>query len=376
MKIPLIRADLPPFDAVKDSLQEILENGKVTNFGKYVTQFEQETAAYLGTQTATVSSGTMALLFTLQAMGLQPGQKVIVPSFSFMATAQAVFYAGGTPVFAEVGEDLNISSEDLQGLLRRHPDTAMVVGVHLYGLPCRVQRIQQVVEEVQKKLGRPIPVVYDAAHAFGAAIGNQRVGAFGAAEVFSLSVTKALVCVEGGLVSSKDAQLIQRIRKMRNYGVEENYNAHWPGLNGKMSEFHAIVGIHNLRNLDSVLETRARKAAYYARQIEMKTSFRTLHVPKEVTHTFKDLTILVPAALKGKRDRIMQSLSEQEVETRAYFYPPIHEQKFFSRFADRALPVTEDLSRRVITLPFFTSITEEQMDTVAEALQKAERSLA
>ncbi len=374
-KIPLIKPDLPAFRDVEGPFREALENGRITNFGKYVAQFEEEAGKYLGTHVATVSSGTQGLIFTLQSFGLQKSQKVILPSFSFVATAQAILYAGGIPLFAEIEGDLTMSPSDLEVLLAKHGDVTAVLPVHTYGLPCRVGEIQSVVEHARKKRGHLIHLFYDAAHAFGSSLGGKRIGTFWEAEVFSLSVTKALVCVEGGLVSSSDPKLIHRIRKMRNYGIEENYNAHWPGMNGKMSEFHAIVGLKNLERLPEILSARAKKAAFYKRQIEEKTPFRTIPVPSNVTHTFKDFTIVVPPEMKGRRDAIIQFLADRGIETRAYFYPPIHEQKFFRRFATRPLPLTEDLSRRVITLPFFTRISEPEMEEVAVALQEAERSL-
>lgn len=375
-RIPLIKPDLPAFDALQKPFREILASGRITNFGKYVTQFEEEAGAYLGTDVVTISSGTMGLLFTLQALGLEPGQKVILPSFTFMATAQAVLYGGGVPVFAEIEDDLTLSLSDLEALLARHENVAVVLPVHTYGLPCHVDEIQHVVDEAAQRRSRPIAVLYDAAHAFGSALNGRRVGSFGNAEVFSLSVTKVVVSVEGGMVSSQDRELIQRVRKMRNYGIEANYDAHWPGLNGKMSEFHAIIGLHNLRRLDALLAERERKARYYLDQIRERTSFQTLPWPENVIHTFKDFTVLVPEALASQRDAIMAFLKERGIETRAYFYPPVHEQRFFRRFADRPLPRTEVLSRRVITLPFYTTITKAEMDYVVDALAAAERTLA
>lgn len=377
MKIPLIQPDLPSFEAIQGSFREALESGQVTNFGTYVSQFEEKAAAYLGSHVATVSSGTMGLILTLQALGIERGQKVIVPSFSFMATAQAVLYAGGVPIFGEIGENFTLSTDDLEKLLKVHPDVFAVVPVHMYGLPCDVEALEEVVRKADRKSSRPVRLLYDAAHAFGSSVKGRRVGSFGDSEVFSLSVTKALVCVEGGLISSRDPELIQRIRRMRNYGIESNYEAHRPGLNGKMSEFHAIIGIHNLVRLDEILRVRAQKAAFYAGHIEGKTRFRVAMPRSEgITHTFKDFTIVVPKELKQKRDAVIRFLAERGVETRAYFCPPIHEQQFFRQFADRALPVTEDLARRVITLPFFTSISEDQMNTVAHCLQEAERMFA
>src|SRR5438874_12405179 len=126
MHIPLIKPDLPALDDIKEPLEEILANGRITNFGKYVTQFEEETSAYLGAPTVAVSSGTIGLLFTLGAIGLKPGEKVVLPSFTFMATAQAVLYAGGIPLFTDIGPDLNISAIVLEPILQQTHEVGIV----------------------------------------------------------------------------------------------------------------------------------------------------------------------------------------------------------------------------------------------------------
>ena len=178
------------------------------------------------------------------------------------------------------------------------------------------------------------------------------------------------------MVSSRSPDLIKRIQKMRNYGIEANYDAHYPGLNGKMSEFHALVGLYNLERLDGYLAIRQERARYYFERIRSSTGFQLLPWPEGVTHTFKDFTVLTPAHLDARRDAVIAALKERGVETRAYFYPPVHEQKFFKRYADRQLPQTESLSRRVITLPFYTSITREEIDYVVSALADAEARLS
>src|ERR1039458_4332135 len=223
--VPLIKPDLPAFEDVAEDFKEILSNGRITNFGKFMTAFETEAGQYLGANVAAVSSGTMGLLFALQALGVRAGDKVAVPSFTFMATVQAIRYAGATPVFADVNPLLTIDATDLENLLAAHPDTAAVLGTHVYGMPCEVDAIENVVRRANEGRERKIVVMYDAAHAFGSAVGGRRVGCFGDAEVFSLSVTKALVCVEGGLVASRRADVIERIKHMRNYGIEANYDA-------------------------------------------------------------------------------------------------------------------------------------------------------
>ena len=372
MRVPLIKPDLPTLDEVASPFREILDSGRITNFGKYATAFEEEAAAYLGAPAATVSSGTVGLLFALQAMGLGPGQKVVVPSFTFMATAQAILYAGGVPVFAEVGEELTLCPADLAALLNRHEDVAGVVATHAYGMPCRVDEIQALVDDYGRRRSRPVFLIYDAAHAFGSAVNGRRVGGFGDAEVFSLSVTKMLVSVEGGMVASRSSSVIDRIRRMRNYGIETNYDAHWPGMNGKMSEFHAVVGLHNLRRLDALVDMRQQRARYFLDRIRKETVFETLTWPDAVTHTFKDFTVLVPESMSHFRDAAMAFAHTRGVETRAYFYPPVHEQQLFRRFADRPLRWTEAVARRVITLPFYTAITEGEMDYVVETLRLAQ----
>ena len=372
--VPLITPDLPDFDDVAPQFREIMESGRITNFGKYVNEFERAAGEYVGAHAVTTSSGTMGLLFTLQALGIAQGAKVILPSFTFMATAQAVVYAGGVPVFAECNDDLTIDVDDLAALLEKHSDAELVIPVHMYGLPCDASAIDRVVKA--RRGGRPVRVVYDAAHAFGSSRNGRPVGASGDAEVFSLSVTKILVSVEGGMVTTKDAKLAERIRHMRNYGIEANYDAWYPGLNGKMSEFHAIVGVANLERLEERMTQRQELARDYERRIKEAVGYPVVRGSGNIRHTFKDFTVLLPESIAPQRPQMVERLKELGVETRAYFFPPVHEQKRFQVYADRPLPRTERLSRRVLTLPFFTKMTGDDMQYVADALKQVHEDLA
>jgi dTDP-4-amino-4,6-dideoxygalactose transaminase len=375
-QLPLIRPDLPTLEQIEVPFREILANGKITNFGKYSTLFEQEAGKYLGCDAATVSSGSLGTVLVMKALGVKPGAKIIVPSFTFMATAQAVLYAGCVPVFGEIKEDLTLCPDDLDQLLHRHPDVAAVLPVHIFGMPAAVDDIQQVVDRHASRRGQRIRIIYDAAHAFGSAAAGRKCGQFGDAEVFSLSVTKTLVSVEGGMVASQDPEVIQRVKKYRNYGIEENYDAHYQGLNGKMSEFHAIIGLFNLRRLDRLLDVRQEKAQYYEERIRALARTKVLFPGPNIRHTFKDFTLLVPPELMPKRDALMAALKARGVETRAYFYPPVHEQRYFRPYADRPLPVTEEMARRVITLPFYTNMTTDEMDYAAQMVAEAEEAVA
>ena len=366
--VPLVKPDLPDLDEVADGFRDILSSGRLSNFGPYATRFEEEVGRKVGVHALTVSSCSLGLVLSLQALGLRPGQKVVVPSFTFVATAQAVLYAGGVPVFADIDPDFTISPTDLAALLAADPEIAAVVPVHTYGLPAKVEEIASVVGAAAARLGRPIPILYDAAHALGATVGPRAVGSFGDAEVFSLSATKTLVAGEGGIVTSRNGDIIDRLRAHRNYGFAGGYDAHHPGLNGKMSEFHAVIGLHNLARLDHLIGLRHQKAMHYAERIAADTPFKAPPLRSGTTHTFKDFTVLVPEALSDRRTEIVAHLKGRGVEVRTYFDPPLHEQTYFRRFADRPLPMTEALARRVIAIPFFAQITDDEMAYVVDSL--------
>lgn len=377
MKIPLIKPDLPPFSKIKNELKEIFASGRVSNFGKHMQKFEKKAGEYIGAYAACVSSGTAGLILALQALGVgkTDRKKVILPSFTFTATAQAVLYAGAIPIFAEVEEDFNLSITDLEYLLNKHKDVVCVLPVHAFGLPAKTKDIEEVVNAAAKRGKKHIGVIYDAAHAFGSSIRGVRVGVFGKAEVFSFSVTKLLVSIEGGMVTSKDRRFIEQIAKMRNYGIRQNYNACFPGLNSKMSEIHALVGLYNLKRIEQLLKERHRKAAYYVKKLSRLKNFKPPPLYDGITQTFKDFTLLISEDKIKKRDIVREFLERKGVETRAYFYPPVHQQDFFKRFSDRKLSFTEKLSQRVITLPFYASITELEMNYVVDALKEAERKI-
>jgi dTDP-4-amino-4,6-dideoxygalactose transaminase len=374
--IRLNKPDLPPFDEIEPQLREIIENGQITNFGKYVRELEAAASERLGTHTATVASCTAGLILSLGALGLAPGEQIVLPSFTFSATAQAVRYAGGIPVFVDIDDDFNLSVEDLAIVLDQHPTVGAVLPIHCFGLPARVDDIQRTVDRAGVKTSRRIPVLYDAAHALGSALAGRPVGGFGDAEVFSMSATKAIVAGEGGLVSSHDPDFIQRIRRMRNYGLNDHYEALWAGLNGKMSEFHAIIGVYNLRRLDELIARRQSKARFYRECLESRTRSRPTHWPAEVIHTFKDLCIVLPEELAPQRDAIVRFLADRGIETRIYYSPPLHEQRLFREFATRPLPRTENLARRALTIPFSSEISDDDMTFVVETIRQAESRLS
>jgi dTDP-4-amino-4,6-dideoxygalactose transaminase len=375
LNIPLMKPDVPSLAEIDSDLHRAFSSTRLSTFSHYVQAFERAASSYLNATAVTVPSCTTGLILALQACGLRPGQAVIAPSFTFMATAHAILYAGGVPVFADVDHTLTLSPAHIEYLLHRHEDVGAVLPVHAFGLPCDVKAIEAVVARFRHKIGRQIPIVYDAAHAFGASRDGKRVGGFGEAEVFSLSMTKPLTSIEGGIVSSNTPAVVERLRLMRNFGMVGDYNAVAPGMNGKMSELHAIIGLHNLHRMDERIRQRLEKARYYRESIKRLTLLETSPWTGGAVHTFKDFVVLLPKPHAMLRDEVRTSLMKRGIETRAYFSPPVHRQDFFRRFSMESLPYTDDVASRVIILPFFTTISAAQMDYVVDNLVQVQCEL-
>jgi dTDP-4-amino-4,6-dideoxygalactose transaminase len=177
-------------------------------------------------------------------------------------------------------------------------------------------------------------------------------------------------------VSSRNPEFLSRIKKLRNYGMEVGFDTGSIGLNGKMSELHAIVGLHNLRQFPSTQKTRLQQANCYLERIAKLSHFTVPRMRPEVEHSYKDMVVLVDGSLAGKRDAVAAFLKKRGIETRTYFHPPLHRQTAFRRYADRELPCTQDISERVVCVPFYSRITSGEIEYVVDALAEAERCLA
>ncbi len=247
--LPLARPRVADPARVAADVEAILRSGVLTN-GPYVRRFEEETSAYLGVRhCVAVSSCTAGLMLVLRAAGLSGD--VIVPSFTFAATAHAVQWNGLRPVFADVDpRTLTLAPASVERAVGMH--TSAILATHIYGTPCDVEGLRAVARENGLRL------FFDAAHAFGSEHGGTKVGGFGDAEVFSLSPTKVVVAAEGGLIATNDDLLAERCRIGRDYGNPGDYDCAFVGLNARMSELHAATALASLSDLDERLAERNR----------------------------------------------------------------------------------------------------------------------
>jgi dTDP-4-amino-4,6-dideoxygalactose transaminase len=361
--LPIVNPEGLPGEAFLETVQKVLESGVLTN-GPRVREFEEAAAEYLGVpHCVAVSSCTSGLILTLRALDLTG--EVILPSFTFYATAHSVQWNALQPVFADCEPDtFCISPEDVRRKLT--PRTAAILAVHMYGHPADVDALQQIADQ------RGIPLIFDAAHAFGSAIRGRRVGNFGAAEVFSFSPTKLLVAAEGGLVTTRDPALARKLRAGRNYGDAGNYDPEMAGLNARMSELHASLARLGLHGIDDRIARRNEIRLRYQRRLGELPGLAFQQIRPGCSATCKDFSVLVDEAGFGApRDWLYDALTLENIQVRRYFWPPVHRQKLYrDRWDGSPLPVTNLVSDRILSLPIYSALSDAAVDKVCEAFAR------
>lgn len=368
-ELPVARPTLHSEAGMLREFQDVLESGMLTN-GRHVSRFERDVADFVGVENViAVSNCTTGLLMLLKCLG-RTGDCVL-PSFTFMATAHAAAWAGLRPAWADSGpRTCTIDPASARDLVDRR--TAVLVGVHTFGSPCDTAELEQVAAEHE------VPFIVDAAHAFGGRYPDgSRVGSAALAEVFSLSPTKPLTTGEGGLITTNDAALATELRTAREYGNPGDYDSRFAGLNGRLTEFAALLGLHNLPRLPAVLDSRRTLAARYRDRLSGIPGIRFQQTTGEPT--FKDLVVLVDREEFGiDRDQLALSLHAERVSTRKYFDPPLHTQTAYrGEAAAPHLPHTALLSATALTLPLFAHMSTTEVDQVCDAVEViAENSAA
>ncbi|GAA1258421.1 aminotransferase class I/II-fold pyridoxal phosphate-dependent enzyme [Kitasatospora nipponensis] len=369
--LPLTRVQVPDRTALLARLATVLDSGQLTN-GPTVRELEERAAELLQVpHVVAVASCTAGLMLVLQAAGVGAGRAVVMPGFSFSATAHAAHWAGGTPLFAEAREvDLTLEPAHAAERLAAADRPAALLATHVYGTPCQVERLREVADAAG------VPLVYDAAHALGSRRRGVPVGGFGLAEVFSMSPTKVAVAGEGGLVATRDAALAQTLRIARDYGNPGDYDTRFPGLNARMSELHAAVGLNWLAELPARVAHRGTLAAAFAAETAGLAGLRTAWPEPGDTSTFKDLTLILDEAAFGLRvPELADALRAEGIDTRRYFHPPVHRQRAYARLGQAEhLPLTDRLAASVLTVPLWSQMDEAVVRRVAAAVTRIHRS--
>jgi dTDP-4-amino-4,6-dideoxygalactose transaminase len=336
----------------------VLRSGMVVQ-GPEVAAFEEEFTKVSGTaHCVAVNSGTSALQLALMAMGIGPGDEVIVPSFSFAASANAVRLVGAEPVFADIEPGSFCIDPDAAAALIG-PKTAAIMPVHLYGHPADMTRLTALAER------HDLAILEDACQAHGAQVDGRPVGSFGAAGTFSFYPTKNMHSLEGGMVSTDDAQLARTLRLLRNQGMEQRYQNEIVGANMRMTDVSAAIGRVQLGRLDGFTEQRRANAARLDAGI---TSVTTPPVAPGARHIYHQYTVRVPAEA---RDRALEQLKAAGIGSAVYYPIPIHKlAPYVGLGAD--LPETDRAAAEVLSLPVHPSLTAGDLGRVVDAVNALE----
>lgn len=332
--------------------------------GPEVEGFEREFATQLaqGLPTVALNSGTSGLHLALLAMNLRAGDEIIVPSFTFAATANAVLLAGGTPVFCDIDSNsFTLDPSKLAALIG--PRTRAVMPVHLFGHPAAMNEICTLAD------ANGIEVYEDAAQAHGASLDGNPVGTFGRFAVFSLYPTKNMTSGEGGMVVTRDVNLASRLQLLRNQGMKVRYQNETVGFNNRMSDIHAAIGRVQLKRLKGFIRARRQNADFLVRNL------RNVGLPREAEgafHVYNQFTIRVP----GDRERFARALSEEHKIQSAVYYPRgCHELKPLKKYrSDSDLMETEKATAEVLAIPAHPGLSQRQLEKVAIAVNVLARA--
>jgi dTDP-4-amino-4,6-dideoxygalactose transaminase len=333
----------------------------LSNFAEYASSLEELAARYLeSANVLTVSSGDVALILALRALELPPGSPVLVPSFTFNSTVNAILWNGLRPVFVDIDpETLNMDPGDA---LRRADGAAAIMVTHVFGNPAPVAEFSRIARDLGARL------IFDAAHGYGSLSRGRHVGTFGDAEVFSLSGTKPVTSAEGGLFSTSNPELAERFTFLRAYGFQHDYQSRYVGLNGKLSELHAALGLLTLARIEDALAVRRRHVERYRGRLGSIPGVTFQRVAPDDRSTYKDFAVLF--ATDGQRNLAEAALTAAEIQTKRYFRP-CHQMDAYRAHADRPLPVTESVYERILCLPLFEDLKIDQVESICDIVEAA-----
>jgi dTDP-4-amino-4,6-dideoxygalactose transaminase len=346
------------------SVDLMLDSHWLTNNGPLVQELERRIAAELGVRhCVAMCNGTIALEIAIRALGLSG--EVIVPSWTFVATAHALHWQGITPVFADIDPAThNLDPAAVRRMIT--PRTSGIIGVHVWGRPAPVAELQNLADE------HDLQLMFDAAHAFGCRLGDRKIGNFGRCEVLSFHATKVFNTFEGGAIVTNDDELAEAMRLMRNFGFAGYDNVIYPGTNGKMPEVNAAMGLVNLDSLQHFIGSNRTGHAAYAAALGDTPGIRLVDYDPATEPNFQYVVIEVSNECKATRDDIVGALQAENILARKYFWPGCHGMRPYRDLFPHAglvLPNTEAVASRVIVLPNGAAVSDTVVSVVTDVIR-------
>jgi len=349
----------------EERVDDILNRRWLTNAGFYVKEFERRLAELIGVKHCiAMCNATTALEITIRALDLKG--EVIVPSFTFIATANALQWQEITPIFCDIDPKThNIDPRKVEQMIT--PRTTGIVGVHVWGRPCDINALAEIARRHKLKL------IFDAAHAFGCSYGGSMLGSFGNAEIFSFHATKFLNTLEGGAVATNDDSLAVKLRLMKNFGFTEFDKTDYIGVNGKMNEISAAMGLTNLESLNDFVDINYRNYRQYREELSDIEGVNCMGYDEKERCNYQYIILEIDASQTIlTRDQLIKLLHAENILARRYFYPGCHRMEPYKSYFPHAglmLSETGKLTDRVLCLPTGTGVNEAQINSVCQILR-------
>lgn len=365
-KIYVTRPLLPDLDNYVLEVKDIFNSQWLTNMGVKHNELETKLQDVLKVPNVSLfNNGTIALLTALKAMNLPYGSEVITTPFTFAATPHCIVWNNCKPVFCDIEPNtMTIDADKVESLIT--PNTSAILGVHVYGFPCNVEKIDKIAKKHNLK------VIYDAAHAFSTEINGKGIGTFGDITMFSFHATKLFNTIEGGCLTYNDENLKRKIYNLRNFGIQSEEIVEDVGINGKMNEFQAAMGLENLKIYKQEQEKRAEIKAFYDEHLSKIKGIRIPKMPENVTNSYQYYPIVIEDNYPITRNELYDRFKAQNILTRKYFYPACNDYDCYKndlavKLAD--LTVVNDLKHRVLCLPFYGSLEEETLEFICNFIK-------
>lgn len=364
-RLYVTRPSLAPLEELLPYLRSIWESRVLTNGGRFHRQLEEELCNYLGVQNVSLfANGTIPLMIALKALEVT-GQVITTP-YTFVATAHSLLWNGLEPVFVDIDPDtFNIDPGKIEAAIT--PRTTAIMPVHCYGRPCDIESIDGIAREHHLK------VIYDAAHAFGVSRAGKSILNGGDLSTLSFHATKVFTTFEGGAIVSHESATKKRIDQLKNFGYVDEVTVASAGINGKMNEFSAALGLVQLRHFTGEVEKRKAVDAYYRESLSEIEGVRCASNDKDTNGNYSYFPILLDDAYPLGRDALYDRLRSSNIYARRYFYPLVSDFPMYRRLPSAAksnLPVANRVAERVLCLPLYSSMTRDDVDRVASVIEK------
>jgi dTDP-4-amino-4,6-dideoxygalactose transaminase len=366
-KVHVGRPNIGNRDHLLARINDMLDRVWFTNNGPYVQEFESKIASFVGVRhCVAMCNATVALEIAVRALGLTG--EVIVPSFTFIATAHALQWQEITPVFCDIDPKThNLDPSKVEKMIT--PRTSGIIGVHTWGRACDVSALEAIARN------RNLQILFDAAHAFGCSYKGELIGGFGCCEVFSFHATKFFNTFEGGAVLTNDEVLAEKMRLMRNFGFRGYDNVIYIGTNGKMTEVCAAMGLTSLESVDEFIHTNCRNHSAYCRGLDGISGIRVMAYDECERANYQYIVLEVDErAAALTRDELVDVLFAENVLARRYFFPGCHRMEPYRSYFPNAalvLPETEKLCRQVMVLPNGSGVDELAISHICQIIRTA-----